>query len=384
MQDVLAELVAIWRTGAPAGLATVVRTFRSAPRPAGAAMVVSPDGTVSGSVSGGCVEAAVYESAVEVAGTGVARLERYGVSDDDAFAIGLTCGGILDIFVEAISRETFPQLDVVAADIAALRPVAIATVVDHPDTAWVGRRLVVRPASVEGTLGSEHADSAVADDVRGLLAAGRSETITYGPDGERRGEGMAVFVASHAPPPRMLVFGAIDFAAAVAQQGAFLGYRVTVCDARSVFATPARFPNAHEVVVEWPHRYLAAQVDAGELDGRSVLCVLTHDPKFDVPLLEVALRLDVAYVGAMGSRRTHDTRLARLREAGLTDVELDRLSSPIGLDLGARTPEETAVSIAAEIIARRWGGAGVPLTQTGGRIHHEDEPNASVTSSVIA
>ncbi len=384
MQDVLAELVGIWRTGATAGLATVVRTFRSAPRPPGAAMVVGPDGTVSGSVSGGCVEAAAYESAVEVAASGLARLERYGVSDDDAFVIGLTCGGILDIFVEPVSPQSFPQLDAVAADIAAQRPVAIATVVDHPDSAWIGRRLIVRPDSVEGTLGSEHADTAVADDVRGLLAAGRTETITYGPDGERRGEGMALFVASHAPPPRMLVFGAIDFAAAVAQQGAFLGYRVTVCDARSVFASPARFPNAHEVVVDWPHRYLAAQVDAGALDRRSVLCVLTHDPKFDVPLLEVALRLDVAYVGAMGSRRTHETRLERLHEAGLTDAELSWLSSPIGLDLGARTPEETAVSIAAEIIARRWGGAGLPLTQTGGRIHHDDEPNASVTSSVIA
>ena len=373
MQDVLAELVGIWRTGATAGLATVVRTFRSAPRPPGAAMVVGPDAAVSGSVSGGCVEAAVYEAAVEVADTGVARLERYGVSDDDAFAIGLTCGGILDIFIEPVSRQSFPHLDAVADDIGAQRPVAVATVVDHPDSEWIGRRLVVRPDSVQGSLGSQRADIAVADDVRGLLAAGRTETISYGPDGERRGEGMAVFVASHAPPPRMLVFGAIDFAAAVAQQGAFLGYRVTVCDARSVFATPARFPNAHEVVVEWPHRYLAAQVEAGALDRRSVLCVLTHDPKFDVPLLEVALRLDVAYVGAMGSRRTHETRLERLREAGLTDDELSRLSSPIGLDLGARTPEETAVSIAAEIIARQWGGAGVPLTRTGGRIHHDDE-----------
>jgi len=388
VQDVLAELVGIWRTGATAGLATVVRTFRSAPRPPGAAMVVGPDAAVSGSVSGGCVEAAVYEAAVEVADTGVARLERYGVSDDDAFAIGLTCGGILDIFIEPVSRQSFPHLDAVADDIGAQRPVAVATVVDHPDSEWIGRRLVVRPDAVQGSLGSQRADIAVADDVRGLLAAGRTETITYGPDGERRGEGMAVFVASHAPPPRMLVFGAIDFAAAVAQQGAFLGYRVTVCDARSVFATPARFPNAHEVVVEWPHRYLAVQVEAGALDRRSVLCVLTHDPKFDVPLLEVALRLDVAYVGAMGSRRTHETRLERLREAGLTDDELSRLSSPIGLDLGARTPEETAVSIAAEIIARQWGGAGVPLTRTGGRIHHDadpdGEPDASVTSSVIA
>lgn len=188
---------------------------------------------------------------------------------------------------------------------------------------------------------------------------------------------MEVFVASHAPRPRMLVFGAIDFAAAVAQQGSFLGYRVTVCDARGVFATPARFPTADEVVVDWPHRYLAAQTQAGAIDRRTVICVLTHDAKFDVPLLEVALRLDVGYVGAMGSRRTHEDRLARLREAGLTEAELERLASPIGLDLGARTPEETAVSIAAEIIARRWGGRGRPLSEVRGRIHHDDDGNPS-------
>ena len=373
----LAELVAIWRTGATAGVSTVVRTFRSAPRPAGAAMVVAPDGTVSGSVSGGCVEGAVYESTSGAAQTGAPRLERYEVNDDDAFAVGLTCGGILDIFIEAVSRETFPQLQDVADDIAARRPVAVATVIDHPDPQRLGRRLIVRPDSVDGALGSDRADSAVTDDARGLLAAGRSETLTYGPDGQRRGEGMAVFVASHAPPPRMLVFGAIDFAAAVAQQGSFLGYHVTVCDARGVFATPARFPNADEVVVDWPHRYLTAQAEAGAVDTRTVICVLTHDPKFDVPLLEAALRLDVAYVGAMGSRRTHDHRLAKLREAGLTDAELNRLASPIGLDLGARTPEETAVSIAAEIIARQWGGRGVPLSDTGGRIHHDDEAPAA-------
>jgi xanthine dehydrogenase accessory factor len=175
-----------------------------------------------------------------------------------------------------------------------------------------------------------------------------------------------------APPPRMLVFGAIDFAAAVARIGAFLGYRVTVCDARPVFATPARFPDADEVVNDWPHRYLRAEADAGRVDERTVVCVLTHDPKFDVPLLEVALRLpQVAYVGAMGSRRTHDDRLKRLVEAGLTEDEIERLSSPIGLDLGARTPEETAVSVAAEIIALRWGGRGDRLSQREGPIHHD-------------
>jgi xanthine dehydrogenase accessory factor len=163
----------------------------------------------------------------------------------------------------------------------------------------------------------------------------------------------------------MLVFGAIDFAAAVARIGSFLGYRVTVCDARAVFATARRFPDADEVVVEWPHRYLARQ----RVDERTVICVLTHDPKFDVPLLEVALRTPAWYVGAMGSRNTHDDRLDRLREAGMTEDELSRLRSPIGLDLGARTPEETAVAVAAEIVAGHWGGTGVPLGQTAGAIH---------------
>ena len=374
MREVLDELMAWWRAGERVGVGTVVATWRSAPRPAGASMLVGPGGQAVGSVSGGCVEGALYELNQEVRDSGRPALQRYGVSDDDAFAVGLTCGGILDVFVERVDRDSFPELGEIAADIEAGRPVAVCTVIAHPDPAHVGRRLVVRPEDagepVLGTLGSPRADEAVTDDVRGLLASGRTETLTYGPEGERRGEGMRVFVASYAPKPRMVVFGAIDFAAAVARVGSFLGYRVTVCDARPVFATRSRFPDADEVVVEWPHRYLAAEVEAGRVDPRTVLAVLTHDPKFDVPVLEVALRLDVAYVGAMGSRRTHEERLDRLREAGLSNEELGRLSSPIGLDLGARTPEETAVSIAAEIIQLRWGGRGRRLAELEGPIHH--------------
>ncbi|MGV9862013.1 XdhC family protein [Rhodococcus koreensis] len=379
MRDVLADLMAVWTAGGTAGVGTVVRTFRSAPRPAGASMVVAPDGSASGSVSGGCVEGAVYELATEVAATGTPVLQQYGISDENAFEVGLTCGGIIDIFVEPVSRDNFPELGEIVRDIENHRPVAVATVVAHPDATRVGRRLIVRPEDVSGALGSDRADSAVTDDARGLLAAGGSTVLTYGTDGQRRGEGMEVFVASYAPRPRMLVFGAIDFAAAVARQGAFMGYRVTVCDARPVFATHARFPTADEVVVDWPHRYLAGQAEAGAIDGRTVICVLTHDPKFDVPLLEAALRLpDVAFIGAMGSRRTDLDRRERLREAGLTDTELDRLSSPIGLDIGARTPEETAVSIAAEIIACRWGGTGRPLAESSGRIHHEEPVDSLV------
>jgi xanthine dehydrogenase accessory factor len=373
MREVLPDLVRWWREGRSVGVGTVVATFRSAPRPPGASMLVGPAGEAVGSVSGGCVEGAVYDLAQDVVASGEPRLRRYGVSDDDALAVGLTCGGILDVYVEKVDRQTFPELGAIADDVAAGRPVAVATVVEHPDPSWVGRRVVVRPdgGDVSGSIGSPRADAAVADDALGLLASGHDQTLSYGPDGERRGEGMRVFVWSFAPAPRMLVFGAIDFAAAVARMGSFLGYRVTVCDARPVFATGSRFPSADEVVVKWPHRYLREEIAAGRIDRRTVLCVLTHDPKFDVPLLEVALHeADVAYVGAMGSRRTHDDRLARLKEAGLSDDELGRLSSPIGLDLGARTPEETAVSIAAEIIALRWGGRGERLAATEGRIHH--------------
>ncbi|MEQ4518082.1 XdhC/CoxI family protein [Pseudarthrobacter sp. B907] len=373
MRDVLAAIMPDWQHGTTAGLATVVSTFKSAPRLPGASMAVTAGGEAVGSVSGGCVEGAVYELATQVKDDGVPALVRYGISDDDAFAVGLTCGGIIDIFVEPVSRERFAELDGVRQDIADGKRVGVATVIEHPDSAWLGRHLVVRPDGFEGNLGSERANLAVGDDAQGYLAAGRTGILSYGPDGERLDSGMRIFFTSYAPAPRMLVFGAIDFASALARLGTFLGYRVTVCDARAVFATPARFPDAAEVVNEWPHRYLAAQQKAGLVDERTVICVLTHDPKFDIPLLEVALRgSPVAFVGAMGSRRTHEDRLRRLRESGLGDAELARLHSPVGLDLGARTPEETAVSIAAEIIAKQWSGSGEPLRQLDERIHHDE------------
>jgi xanthine dehydrogenase accessory factor len=371
MRDVLSELGQWWREGRPVAMATVVGTWRSAPRPAGASMLVGEDGTAVGSVSGGCVEGAVYELCRQAIATGEPKLQRYGISDDDAFEVGLTCGGIIDLWVEKVSPETFPELGSVIGSIDGGEPVAVVTCIDGPADR-LGQRLIVWPDRRAGGLGSSRLDDAVADDIRGMLATGRTGIVHYGHDGERRGDALALFVSSFAPRPRMLVFGAIDFAAAVARVGSFLGYQVTVCDARAVFATRKRFPDADEVIVDWPHRYLAGQIEAGSLDARTVVCVLTHDPKFDVPVLEVALRQDFAYVGAMGSRRTHDDRMKRMREAGMTEVELARLASPIGLDLGARTPEETAVSIAAEIIATRWGGRGARLTETVGRIHHDD------------
>lgn len=378
MREILGDVLTTWHSGGTAGLATVVRTFRSAPRAPGAALAVAPDGSVAGSVSGGCVEGAVYELAAEVVATGSPQLQRYGISDDDAFAVGLTCGGIIDVFVEPVSRQTFPELPALADAVDHDRPVAVATVIAHPDARRIGRRMVIDSERRDGSLGSARADDAVTDDARGLLLAGQTGVLSYGPDGQRIDEtadrGMEVFVASYAPAPRMVIFGAIDFAAALTRQAGLLGYRVTVCDARPVFATAARFPAADEVVVDWPDRYLRAQQDLGAIDNRTAICVLTHDPKFDVPALAVALRLpQVGYVGAMGSRRTHLDRLARLSEAGLGGDELARLSSPIGLDLGARTPEETAVSIVAEIIASRWGGGGRPLAALDGRIHRDRE-----------
>jgi xanthine dehydrogenase accessory factor len=365
LRDILDQITKWWDSGETFGLATVVNTFRSAPRDPGAALAVSGGGEVVGSVSGGCVEGAVYELAQEVCESGQPVLQTYGISDDTAFDVGLTCGGIIELFVEPVSRERFPGLGDVAAAIRDEVPVAVATVISGPGV--LGARRIIRADAATGTLGAgERLDEAVDDDVRGMLAQGLTGVRHYGEHGERRLDDLSVFVQSFAPPPRMLVFGAIDFAAAVARAGKFLGYRVTVCDARPIFATNARFPDADEVVVDWPHRYLAKT----QIDQRTVICVLTHDPKFDVPLLEVALRTPAGYIGAMGSRRTHDDRLARLREAGLSEGELARLRSPIGLDLGARTPEETAVSVAAELIQLRWGGSGQPLTDTTGRIHH--------------
>lgn len=381
MPDVFDEAHRRCHAGEPVALATVVATWHSAPQPPGATMLVAADGTVTGSVSGGCVEADLYERARRVLATGAPELIRYGISDDDAYAVGLTCGGVLDVFVERVDSGALPGLDAVAAARRAAQPAAVVTCVaadaggspGAPPTdpaRRLGRRLVLaggqRPI---GSLGDDRLDDAASVDALGLLAAGHSGMLRYGYSGQRRGSGVSLFVTAYTTPPRMIVFGAIDFAAAVARIGAFLGYRVTVCDARPVFTTARRFPEADEVVVQWPHRYLRTELEAGRVDERTVVCVLTHDPRFDVPLLELALRHPLAYVGAMGSRRTHDDRLKQLGEAGLTEAQLARLASPIGLDLGGRTPEETAVSVAAQIVAARWGGTGRPLAALDGPIH---------------
>ena len=239
----------------------------------------------------------------------------------------------------------------------------------------MGNKVLVAPEDHVGTAGNGELDKAVIEAARGLLEGGRTETRHFGPRGQRRMEDVTVFIQSFAPPPRMYVFGAIDFASAVARMGKFMGYRVTVCDARAVFATRERFPTADEVVVAWPDEFL----QTAEVDKRTVICVLTHDPKFDVPVLRAALATEAGYIGAMGSRRTHNNRTARLREEGATDDDLRRISSPIGLDVGARTPEETAVAIAAEIIAFRTGHSGGRLAERSGAIHAPPQKEAAST-----
>ncbi|MDW4916534.1 XdhC/CoxI family protein [Streptomyces californicus] len=370
MLDIAEELHRWVSQGREFAVATVVAVGGSAPRQPGAALAVDRDGTAVGSVSGGCVEGAVYELCRQALDDGRSVRERFGYSDEDAFAVGLTCGGVIDILVTPV-RADDPARPVFAAALAAAAEgtaAALARVTDGPDD-LLGLPLLVRPdGGHEGGLGGHPAlDRTAAAEARALLDAGRTGPLAIGAEGSRCGRPIELLVESSVPPPRMIVFGAIDFASALVRAGKFLGYRVTVCDARPVFATAARFPEADEIVVDWPHRYLAGT----GTDARSVLCVLTHDAKFDIPLLEAALRLPVAYVGAMGSRRTHLDREDRLREAGLTDRELARLHSPIGLDLGARTPEETALSIAAEIVAVRRGGSGVPLTGAHTPIHHD-------------
>ncbi|MFD9318228.1 XdhC family protein [Streptomyces sp. NPDC060053] len=425
MLDIAEELNRWVEQGRDFAVATVVAVGGSAPRRPGAALAVDAEGTAIGSVSGGCVEGAVYELCRQALEDGESVLERFGYSDDDAFAVGLTCGGVIDILVTPV-RVGGRVRPVIAAGLetaASGGATALARIVTGPAD-LVGRALLVRSRGSgdggsydSGSYGSASYDSGfygggtydsgshdsgshdrgshdggshdggsydsgfyeggfgahpeldrtVAAEAGAFLDAGRTGTLEIGEQGSRCGAPLTVLVESSVPPPRMIVFGAIDFASALVRVGKFLNYRVTVCDARPVFATEARFPEADEIVVEWPHRYL----ERTRVDARTVLCVLTHDAKFDVPLLRLALRLPVAYVGAMGSRRTHLDRNARLREVGVTELELARLRSPIGLDLGARTPEETALSIAAEIVADRRGGSGVSLTGAHTPIHHD-------------
>jgi xanthine dehydrogenase accessory factor len=343
-------------------VARVVGVEGSGPRDPGATMVVNEDGEVAGSVSGGCVEGAVLTEALEVLDTGSPKLLTYGIADEDAFAVGLTCGGTIHVFVQPLDVSLYEPLhDAIRAE----DPVALATMLEGPQP---GAGVLVRPGvAAVGTLGEADLDRVVARDALAELSAGITTTRHYGFHGEARQQDVAVFIESFAPPPQLVVFGAVDFTAALVKVAKVLGFRVTVCDARAVFATHQRFPQADEVVVDWPDRYLAKV--GPDLGPRDAVCVLTHDHKFDVPAIVAALDTKVGYLGAMGSRRTNADRLARLRETGVDEARLERVMAPIGLDIGARTPEETAISICAEIIASRTGRPAPSLRASDGPIH---------------
>ncbi|MEP7762800.1 XdhC/CoxI family protein [Sanguibacter sp. 25GB23B1] len=327
MFDIAGALLDVVETGRRAAVATVIHVSGSAPRPAGASMAVLDDGSVVGSVSGGCVEGAVYEAALGVLAGGPPVRERFGISDEVAIGVGLTCGGEIEVLV-ALLPAAGPWLG----------PLRAA----HEGLAASLSLVVGGPPGLVGTF--------VTDDVAD-------------------GTGAEVFRELAQPPARLIVCGANDFAVALTEVAAFVGYSVTVCDARPVFATPERFPRAREVVVSWPHTYLAGELARETIDARTVVCVLTHDPKFDVPLLAAALRMPVGFVGAMGSRQTHEDRVGALVDVGATEDELARLHSPIGLDIGGSTPQETAVAILAEILAVRSGSSGLPLRALDGPVH---------------
>ena len=266
---------------------------------------------------------------------------------------------------EAADAAPAPIYEALRDAVRAEHPVALITVVDGPGAG--SKLLLGADGSALGTLGNDDLDRVVVRDAAGELDAGRSGIRHYGPRGQAGETLVSVFVETFAPPPEMWIFGAVDFTAALGRVAKVLGFRVLVCDARPVFATPRRFPMADEIVVDWPHRLVEAR--GASLGASDAICVLTHDPKFDVPAIVAALATGVGYIGAMGSRRTHEDRNERLRAEGVTDAELQRIMGPIGLDIGARTPEETAISIVAEIIAMRTGRAAPSLRDTTGDIH---------------
>ncbi len=365
MKELLGDLDRWRASGRRIALARVVDIEGSGPRLPGAAMAVAEDGEVAGSVSGGCVEGAVVSEALDVLATGERRLVTFGYSDDEAFAVGLTCGGTVHLFIEPFEADD-PVFLAWRAAVVDSRPVAIATVIEG---AGAGSKIVVgEGVESVGSLGDVDLDRVVERDTAGELAGGRTGVRHYGEHGEAREDNLSVFIESFAPPPRMLIFGAVDFTGALVRVAKVLGYHVTVCDAREVFATVRRFPHADEVVVDWPHRLLERVGD--RLGPRDAICVLTHDHKFDVPAIMAALRTDVGYLGAMGSRRTCAERLDRLADEGADlNAVRARLHAPIGLDLAGRTPEETAVAIVAEIIAARTGRSAASLGSTSGSIH---------------
>jgi xanthine dehydrogenase accessory factor len=352
------------RDGRRVARALLVEALGSTPLDPGAAMYIDADGAIEGSVTGGCVEAALAEECAAVLAGGEPRVREYGISDDVAAGVGLMCGGTVRILVSELRDARDPFIAALAAA-GAGEPAALATVLDGPQA---GAALAIAGDAVVGALGGpELLDRSVEREVRGALAQGISTLRRFGSDGRQTGGDVRVWIEAYAPPARLVILGAIDYSVALARAARLLGFRTTICDARGPFIASARFAEVAEVVVDWPDRYLAGQ----ELTERDAVLVFTHDPKFDEPALREALASGAGYVGAMGSRRTQRDRRERLLEAGVSEASLARLAAPCGLDIGARRPEETAVSILGEIIARRTGRRGDLLADTSGPIRGE-------------
>ncbi|MGO4652048.1 XdhC family protein [Arthrobacter sp. 2RAF22] len=380
-----------WRpavSGQRCAVATIVAAGGSVPRPLGTSMLVSEHGDVLGSLSGGCVEGAVVEAALQAMHDGGSRLESFGYSAEDAFAVGLTCGGELEVHIQPTGPAGLDPALLNASSggssLALIRRLdAAGGAVVVPDPAGFS---AAGSRELSDLLGGDDAViRAAAAQLEPLLHGGRAGLVRLAPAEGCGGsvpeaEPITLFVETRLPAARMLIFGANDFGAALLPAGKLLGYEVTLCDARSAFSSQGRFLAADHLVTAWPHRYLAAEAAAGRIDSRTVVCVLTHDPKFDIPLLETALDLDLAYVGAMGSRRSHRQRIDGLLACGIPTDALERLHSPIGLDLGAVTPAEVAVSITAEILASRAprpASAVGSLKDGAGPIHQTNTPEQS-------
>jgi xanthine dehydrogenase accessory factor len=364
-----AATVTEWlREGRRVVAGTLVGVDGSAPLDVGASVYIDEHGTIEGSVTGGCVESAVAHEALEmIAEDRPARLATYGISDELAGTVGLMCGGIVHILIHELRPDTREAALAGLAAIREERPAAVATVIDGDHA---GSKLYVDAERTVGTLGgSELLDDNVGQEARGLTIQGRSTVRAYGADGASLGSGLRVHVAAFAEPPRMVIFGAIDFASALAPLAKGLGYRVTIADPRRAFLASPRFSSSADTIAAWPQEALEGMT----LGPRDAVLVFTHDPKLDVPAVQAALGSGAGYIGALGSRRTTVDRNARLREAGVAEEELERVYAPCGLDIGSSTVEETAVAILAEIIARRTGREGHSLRHSSGPIRRDRE-----------
>jgi len=364
MKPLLNDLEIWIQNGHTIALATLVHTQGSSPRETGAVMAVNEKGKVIGSISGGCVEAAVVEESLEVITERKPRLVTYGIADELGFEVGLTCGGTIQVFVQPLSLpDNFPSLPLSRIFQVLREPsIVLGTIIQGQQ---MGQQFLVNSDQQEGIFGSDAFKEKVIQDAQAILGQEKTAICHYRLSENQSSSQVTVFFQSFAPELRMIIFGAVDFCRTLCQLAKFLGYHVTICDARSALATAERFPEADAVMATSPKQYLQKI----EVTERTVIAVLTHDPKFDVPILTAAVKTQAGYIGAMGSRQATQDRRKRLQAAGLTLGEIDRIHAPIGLDLGARNPQETAVSIMAEIIADSNGRWGEPLSSNKNAIH---------------